>query len=573
LGVVLVATAGAACASSGLTQFPSAAELGEIGARPAGERIAPDDVVDVERWKLTGPLPDAFVTAAHAPATAWDAVLKSAVGGREGLVLASESTFCVARETGLFYLDTHGRPSEALQRFIEGRCGLAGSGATTGFRWADVPVSVADDRILNEWRADVEGDLAKAVGDAAGPEVVGIWYGRKNGRAVVTWASARRAVQVDRIPMVPEGGHVVIRGELLMPAEHLQGLANAGRFGVHHCVADPQLRLPRFALTCDVDGQDPSSRLEVAAFPPGRVLGPVVLSLLVWPAGAPGDTFTRPGTEGAACAAPAGGDVAGALAACVNQARLEARLPPLQASPAQSQTAARLAPHFFAALLGAEPELVADKVVLGVRAGWDVGAPLRYGQFASGLVQGGSEVARLVASVLERPSGREALLDPDANRLAVGPIAGGAGQKVLGALFGTYALFEGRDDPRDVERVLQRLSDLRARQGRPAAHRLSSAEGDIAAAARRIAAEGRAPTDALNDALQTTAERTHAAVKGWWVDAAKLDEMDLPPELLQAPTLNVAVAVSHYRREGEPWTRYVVVLVVVTPQQTLALRH
>jgi hypothetical protein len=366
---------------------------------------------------------------------------------------------------------------------------------------------------------------------------------------------------------VPADGHVVVRGELLLQASHLVGLVNAGRFGVRHCVADPQLRLPHFALTCDVEPQDPSSRLEIAAFPPGRVLGPVVLSLLVWPAGTPGDSFTRPGTPGAA---PAGADVPGALAASINQARAEAHLPPLELAPAQSQTAARLAPHYFAALLGAEPELVADKVVLGVRAGWDVGAPLRYGQFTSGVVLSGGDVARLVASVLDRPGGREALLDPEATRLAVGTIAAGNEQKVLAAVFGTYALFAGRDDPRDVERVVERLTALRARQGRPAAHRLTSAEPDIAAAARRVAAEGRDPTDALNDALETTAERTHGSVRGWWVDAAKLDELELPAELLQAPTLNLAIAVTHYRREGEPWTRYVVVLVVATPQQTLA---
>ena len=259
---------------------------------------------------------------------------------------------------------------------------------------------------------------------------------------------------------------------------------------------------------------------------------------------------------------------------CINQTRAQAQLPPLELSSAQSQTAARLAPHYFAAVLGSEPELVADKVVLGMRAGWDVGAPLHYGLFAAGVVQGAGEMTRLVASVLERPSGREALLDPGANRLAVGAIAG-APQKVLGAIFGTYSLFGGQDDPRDVERVLDRITTLRARQGRAAARRLTAVEGNIAAAARRIAAEGRTPTDALNDAMQATADQTHGSVKGWWIDAAKLDELDLPAEVLQAPSLTVGVAVSSYRREDEPWMRYVVVLVMAQPPQTLALadRH
>jgi hypothetical protein len=572
-----------ACATTS-GQFPSAEELGNLAARPPADRIAADDVADVAQWRLTGPLPDGVAVTAHPPASAWDQLLDQEVSRRAGLAFASESAHCVAREAGLFYLATRGRPAPALEQFIAGRCGLAATDSSTGYRWGDVPADFSDERVLGQWRDAVLDDVGKALGSAGGPTLVGLWYGRKDGRAVVSWLVSRRRVQIDPLPLVPPGAQVVVRGELLIAASHLEGLANAGRFGVHHCIADPAVPLPRFALTCDVDAADRAAQIEVAAFPPGRILGPIVLSLVVWPAGTPGDSFERPVLAGAApapCAAgAASGDVPGALTACINQARAEAQLAPLALAPAQSQTATRLAPHFFAALAGAEPELLADKVVLGLRAGWDVGAPLRYGQFTSGLIHGGSaEIDRLVASVLDRPSGREALLDPDARQLAVGTVAGGGGggggggPRALGAVFGTYTPFDGRDDPGDVQRVLQRLADLRARQGRGAPARLSSSvEGDVSAAAHRIASDGRDPTSALNDALEATAARTHGAVRGWWVDADKLDQVELPPEILQAPVLHVAVAVSHYRRKDEPWTRYVVVIVVATPEQTLALR-
>ena len=271
VGVTLV-LAVAGCASTEITRFPSAQELGEIGAQPPGARVAPDDVADVERWRLAGPLPDAVLNAPHAPATPWEGLLTNIIARRAGLVLASESATCVARETGLFYLDTHGRPSDSLRQFIEGRCGIATSGVTTGYRWGEIAETIADTQLFAQWQSDVEGDISKALAGAAGAELAGVWYGRKNGRAIVIWAVGRRLVQAERIPMIAPGGHVVIRGDLLMPAAQLSGLVTAGRFGVHRCVADPALALPRFALTCDVDAGDLSARLEIAAFPPGRVL-------------------------------------------------------------------------------------------------------------------------------------------------------------------------------------------------------------------------------------------------------------------------------------------------------------
>src|SRR6185295_734223 len=107
----------------------------------------------------------------------------------------------------------------------------------------------------------------------------------------------------------------------------LQGLATAGPFGVRHCVADPGVTLPRFSLTCDVERGDPAARIEIAAFPPGRILGPIVLSLLVWPAGAPGATFVRPRIDAGAaaappaCLSPPGLDLGRSFTGCVNYAR------------------------------------------------------------------------------------------------------------------------------------------------------------------------------------------------------------------------------------------------------------
>ena len=43
-------------------------------------------------------------------------------------------------------------------------------------------------------------------------------------------------------------------------------------------------------------------------------------------------------------------------------------------------------------------------------------------------------------------------------------------------------------------------------------------------------------------------------------------QVSLAEEYLADPSLAVAISVSHYRPQGEPWGRYVVMLVVADPK-------
>ena len=56
----------------------------------------------------------------------------------------------------------------------------------------------------------------------------------------------------------------------------------------------------------------------------------------------------------------------------LNVVRFQAGMQPMTLDPAQSETATRLAPQYFAALMGNQDERVADQVALGLLAGWDV---------------------------------------------------------------------------------------------------------------------------------------------------------------------------------------------------------
>ena len=72
------------------------------------------------------------------------------------------------------------------------------------------------------------------------------------------------------------------------------------------------------------------------------------------------------------------------------------------------------------ARLGQADPLVADKVTLGVLAGWQVGVPVIDANFTALMVLGTKDPAALLAALLAHPQGRKTLLDPQGTRLAIG---------------------------------------------------------------------------------------------------------------------------------------------------------
>jgi hypothetical protein len=249
----------------------------------------------------------------------------------------------------------------------------------------------------------------------------------------------------------------------------------------------------------------------------------------------------------------------------VNQARSQASLAPLELAAVESQTAAQIAGHYFAAILGLEPETVADQVVLGLRAGWDVEGAVRMGHFAAGIVAS-ADVSELVTTLLDRPSGRETLLAPAARKLAVG--AHLEKDQLLAGVVSSYELAD--DQELQPERVLARLTELRRAAGRPAPRLVKEVQPEAEDLARQIG-RGRSPRSAMESLIQTVADWAHGGAHGWAVDYLTADSLEVPRELVQAPSLQLAMAVSSYKPRGEPWTRCIAVLVSV--DETLAGRQ
>jgi hypothetical protein len=557
---VIVGCAGCASAASGPSRFPSAEALRKLEDAPVVERWRGGTERAVESWTLESAPPARVDGAASSWSGAWDQLLAQKAEERRGLVRPTEAMRCAAREIGRFYLSQRALPSRSLSRFMAARCGNPTAEVLTAWVEGAIPDGASDSDVFARWRENVERQLdgQQRIGQA----VVGIWFGRENGRGVVMLTAAPRRVELEPASLVPgDDGRVVLRGELLVPGAHIEAIVNQGAHGYARCLTDERLRAPRFAVSCPVERSDESAWLEVAAFAPGRITGPLVVDLLVWPAGAPRTDWRRP----RAPAATGGGDPATQLLSMLNEVRREAALAPLELTPAESAVAARVAPHYFAAVLGSEPETVADQVVLGVRAGWDVEVPVRFGYFTAGAVYAG-DAAELLAAMLERPSGREALFAPDARKLAVGTFTV-EDRQVLAGVLSTYELTDDREA--DARRVAERLGRLRREAGRSPPAVIRSLEA-VAEAHVRTVQRGSSPREAMEALMQAVAERTQLPVRAWAVDYSSVETMQFPAELLSATAVQMVVGVAPYKPAGEPWTRYLAVFVTI--EGTMAQR-
>ena len=116
------------------------------------------------------------------------------------------------------------------------------------------------------------------------------------------------------------------------------------------------------------------------------------------------------------------------MLAGLNATRVQAGLAPVRLAEAQSVTAARVARQYFAASLG--PSGLGDvaagalddmnTIALGLLAGWQVVGTIRDGTFFSALVPRTRDAGRWVDYALSMPIGREALMAPEIEEVALG---------------------------------------------------------------------------------------------------------------------------------------------------------
>jgi hypothetical protein len=539
------------------SRFPTQAELQKIEQAPPPSHFTDSSVREVETWDLVDPPADPSPTANHAPQSLWERQLARDAERRQGLLWLSEPMHCLARQTGAFYLANEGLPGHELQQFMASRCGVLDTEIASAYQTVTGAENATDDQLYATTNANIETMVNRYLMN--GTQAAGIWEGRAHGRMVAMLVYAPRRMRAEQVPSVPDSsGHFTLRGELLEPAENLDVLINKGAYGYATCERHTQVKLPRFEVDCQGDPHDPSAWIELAAFPPGRVLGRVVGSWLAWPAGTVANRYVRssqPSVQGAAASGPTQ-----TMIHLLNQVRKDAGLAPVQLADEESATATRVAPHFFAAQIGVEPELVADQVVLGLRAGWQVKGMVNYGHFVAGMESGDNGPARLLSAVLSRPSGRETLLDSSIRFVAIGAVKARE-QPVTAAVFASYSVMDVVK-PDERAKIVQQLTVERNKRGLPAPVVVQRLEQVIDGEMHRLETGNPDWNGALENVLHRVSEASAGqAVRGWFMTANRLEAVPFPEELLTARQLKISVGVAHYRPAGEPWGVYGVVVV------------
>jgi hypothetical protein len=541
------------------SQFPSPAELSQLPPAPATLNMP--EVDDVEVWTLAGPFPERVEMAPHEPATAYERVLAEAVADRAGLAVASESMHCTAREIGRFLLARNKPPPNALMEFTAARCGAVGAEFRPAWYLGDVPSGISDEALLAKWRPEFEPMVRDLLG--GGAVASGLWFGRESGRAVVAIVTMqRRAIVTPFSPVVAEG-RIAFSGELLLNAEQLVAHVNQGALGYAECEFDPNLRLPRFAASCPVSPGDAMTVIEVSLREPGRILAQTALRVLVRREDEPGLTWQRL-NWGASQPTATSAEFAESLSAAVARVRSGAELRPLGLSVEQSEAANELVPHVIAGSMGMGSPALADLAALGLFAGWEVGGPIKDATLASAMITGGLDAGRWLETALGRPSGRAALLDPQASVLAVGAFAP-EGSRVTAAIAVTYRLFGDEDFEADADRVFERVAAARAAKGRSAPTPLSAAQPAVTRVTGSLPSGRLDPRAALEDALARAVAATSQPLRGWVLEASSLDELRLPDELSDWESVQVAVGVGYFQPEDDAWGHYVALIVAAAP--------
>ena len=546
--------------------FPAAAKLGEIGARPVPAAPKADPIADAESWKLAGPLPEtAGAAEAWSGKGPWAGAFAEALAGKPSL-RATVGMECVAREMGRYELAKSGRPPEELQRYILGRCGVVSAMLTFSST-----VDPIDDRVTDESAATASKDaIATTLTELAnlGSSLdVGLWFGREKGRAAVVVAATERTVDLEPVPVKVTGGRVALRGTLRSAAAHVEARINRGRFESLACEADASVALPSFAFTCEADPADASAWVEVFAYPPERILGRAVAGVLVAPSGKPlGLEYRRP--VGGVVAAAAGTDFAAGFLAALNAVRKDAGLLEVRATDAQTATANRVAPHYFANVVegGGSGERTADVIALGMLAGWNVDATVHNGMLASAWTADGADPGRLLGAMLQSPSSRAVLLDRDADVIAIGTSATPE-TKFLGALITVYRIYEYVTPEARLKKVLERMDALRAQKGLGQTAYIKGLGFESEKAVHMVETSHLDPGIALDSFLRASTQKSRRAMRGYVVETPTLDDFRLPPDLLEQSFLPVAAAVAYHRPRGEPWGRWVVMFVTFADEK------
>jgi len=527
--------------------FPSKADLDEVMTEET-RPVRATKTVAVPTWTIKTPVPSP--SAPYPTETPYDRYFLQAAGGAK----PSPALRCAALESARFYLEAGGLPDDGVRRYVAARCGSHLPAHQFAYMTGTYPDSFNDEQIIASQKKALDDLVATAHLSSA--NVAGFGVARKSGKAALVIFSGRPAAALDDFNPLVEGASVTLAGHVSGDSAFAHAVITQGNSGVAVCEGDPAVALPKFSVQCPFSAEDAQARIEISTRKPERVLMNIELGVLVRHTEDAGLTYA-PEVRGSDAEAADATAFETALFGSLNDARRSANAPALSLEQPQSSTNEHLAPHLYAASSQGNAEL-ADRIGLGVLAGWDVNGVIRDGGIYWSAITSSRSPGRFLSYALESPLARSILLDPKMTRVAIGATALEQG---AGALLTTYSFFQTQNHSADEELVFQDLVKRRRARHRSPPRR-TARETALDTALVRVSKNQTNTLDAMNEAMARVVSMEQRGVTGWAVETSDLRQVPWTNEILDREPMEVEIGVTHYKAPGGAWGQYAVLLLL-----------
>ncbi|TMQ19675.1 MAG: hypothetical protein E6J91_05660 [Deltaproteobacteria bacterium] len=267
--------------------------------------------------------------------------------------------------------------------------------------------------------------------------------------------------------------------------------------------------------------------------------------------------------------APNAEQFAQAVVTELNRVRALGGLSAVRLNLDETASATQVATHYFAAALGRGQPTDMDTIALALLAGWHVTGMIRDGGFVSSLLPHTRDPGRWLASTLEMPLGRSALMMEGIEEIALGPVVLDH-PDALGAVVVGYRFHHGNDHADDVKRLLIRTVQARRRMKLPPPTRLGDMQAVMQAELARVNHGTAQPMEALQRVLARGVNQFGADMRGYVVEATSLDALEIPVEVLAQPKLVLEIGVTHHKPQGAAWAQFVILVIFVDQHTTRA---
>ena len=352
-------------------------------------------------------------------------------------------------------------------------------------------------------------------------------------------------------------GAVELHGTAEAGTDQLDATVTVGTIGAAACTNLHLRALPAYDVRCLTNPGDETAWISIESRQGGRVLAKELARLLVWPSRRPAHAWTMPKLV------PDGiPPTVEAVAAELNALRTKEGL---RAHRALARAERRPARGGAVLLPGRADRRRAGgrrhRAGRGGRAGgWSTRSSM--GRFTSEVAEH-ADGSLLLTTALSSPSTRAALFDPKASFLAVGLFQEG---DVVGALMSVYRGLEVPAFPQTVESLVQRLDAERAKAGKGPAKWLRLPNGAEVGLVEAVVKRDLTVDDALQHFLDASVAATRHGVQGFSMQAASLDELVWPPELITREHVEVVMVAAAVRAPKEPWGHVVVFIAAPAPE-------